>query len=110
MPRPARRPKPDAGESPKVRQFKGRCRALFAAAPSDKIQKAATAVIAAPYASPEQGRAAFDAAIEGLMEEVDDEQKVNAERLLQTTQRRLDVFSRVLDAAARFGSSLQTPI
>ena len=51
-------------------------------------------------------RAALDAAIEGLIEETDDEQKVNAERLLQTTQRRLDVFARVLDAAARCGSTL----
>ena len=39
---------------------------IFAAAPSDKIQKAATAVIAAPYASNDQARAAFDAAIEGF--------------------------------------------
>ena len=57
---------------------------IFAAAPSSQIQKAATAVIAAPYASSTQARAALDAAIEGLMEEVDDEQKVNAERLLQS--------------------------
>ena len=55
----------------------------------------------------DQARAALDAAIEGLIEETDDEQKVNAERLLQTTQRRLDVFARVLDAAARCGSTLE---
>ena len=72
----------------------------------DTIQRAATAVIAAPYAR-RPSALGIGRTIEGLIEETDDEQKVNAERLLQTTQRRLDVFARVLDAAARCGSALE---
>ena len=80
--------------------------ALFAAAPADAIAQASKAVVHAPYASQTQARAALDAAIEGLLEETDDDAKVSAERYLQTTQRRLDVFGKVLRAAERCGSTL----